>query len=280
MVTAVSHANSSRQIKSNKNVQAALHDKVVSTIYAKTLAGLTVNKLPSLARSTAVTIRVVNIWYPTPNLNAPFNGIGYLIPSTTPDNHEGILGVLFDSDREHRGRNYGGDTVPGTKLTVMMGGHYWDTEPSYMYDENKCINMAKRAVERHLQISEEDAAGAVATTKLCRDCIPQHTVGHRERMADAHHELLKAFKGNLSVVGGSYQTPGINSALRGAADIAYELSNKMVPHPVGNTGLQRFTRPMSESWIQDEKEIFPLKFGNPFKTIFRMLSADARSRLE
>ncbi|KAK3953147.1 hypothetical protein QBC32DRAFT_210870 [Pseudoneurospora amorphoporcata] len=261
------HPSERIAIKSSKSVQAALYDKVVSTIYAKTLAGLTVNKLPSLARSTAVTIRVVNIWYPTPNLNAPFNGIGYLIPSTTPHNPEGVLGVLFDSDREHRGRNYGGDTVPGTKFTVMMGGHYWGTEPSYMYDENKCIDMAKAAVERHLQISEEDAVGAVATTKLCHNCIPQHTVGHRERMANAHHELLKAFKGNLSVVGGSYQTPGINSSLRGAADIAYELANKMVPHPVGKTGLQRFTRPMSESWGQLEKKGFSLRFGNALRVI-------------
>lgn len=237
----------------------------MSTIYAKTLAGLTVNKLPSLARSTAVTIRVVNIWYPIPYLNAPFTGIGYLIPSTTPGNDEGVLGVLFDSDREHRGRNYGGDTVPGTKLTVMMGGHYWDTEPPYMHNAAKCIDMAKRAVERHLQISAEDAVGAVATTKLCRDCIPQHTVGHRERMANAHKELLRDFKGNLSVVGGSYQTPGINSALRGAADIGWELANKPTRHPVGQTGLQRFTTPFSECWEQDEKKNFELRFGNGFE---------------
>ncbi|KAK3355065.1 hypothetical protein B0H65DRAFT_417520 [Neurospora tetraspora] len=263
------HPSERIAIKSTKTVQNVLYDKVVSTIYAKTLAGLTVNKLPSLARSTAVTIRVVNIWYPTPNLNAPFNGIGYLIPSTTPHNEEGVLGVLFDSDREHRGRNYGGDTVPGTKFTVMMGGHYWDAEPSYMYDENKCIAMAKAAVERHLQIPEDDAAGAVATTKLCHNCIPQHTVGHRERMVNAHHELLRAFKGNLAVVGGSYQTPGINSALRGAADIAFEITGgfwgKYTGETVGKTGLQRFTRPMSESWKQAEKgdkEVFPLRFGN------------------
>ena len=229
------------------------------------------NKLPSLARSTAVTIRVVNIWYPTPNLTEPFNGIGYLIPSTTPDNVEGVLGVLFDSDREHRGRNYGGDTVAGTKFTVMMGGHYWDTEPSYMNDENKCIALAKAAVERHLRISKDDAAGAVATTKLCRNCIPQHTVGHRERMANAHQELLDAFKGKVAVVGGSYQTPGINSALRGAADIAFEIADKFHDtHPgetVGKTGLQRFTRPMSESWRYAKKEHFALRFGNPMPDV-------------
>lgn len=258
----MSLANSSCQVKSTRNKQNVLYDKVVSTIYAKTLAGLTVNKLPSLARSTAVTIRVVNIWYPTPNLNSPHHGIGYLIPSTTPNNEAGVLGVLFDSDREHRGRNYGGDTVPGTKFTVMMGGHYWDTEPSYMYDENKCIEMAKAAVERHLRIPKEATAGAVATTKLCHNCIPQHTVGHRERMASAHDELLRAFKGNLAVVGGSYQTPGINSALRGASDIAYQMSGFQVLETVGKTGLQRFTRPMSESWAQADKKTAWLRFGN------------------
>ena len=55
-------------------------------------------------------------------------GFGYLIPQSVPFelNPERALGVIFDSDISPDLHS----TVPaeklGTRLTVMMGGHWWD----------------------------------------------------------------------------------------------------------------------------------------------------------
>ncbi|KAK4221396.1 Protoporphyrinogen oxidase [Podospora fimiseda] len=211
------------------------YHKVVSTLFAKTLAKLCEYQLPSLEKSTATTIQVVNLWYPSPRLNHPYSGFGYLIPQTVSykENPECLLGVLFDSDREfvpdpsNPGTffNRGSDTVHGTKLTVMMGGHYWDELPEeFLPDAKTAAEQAKKAVARHLGWPDALAEHAVASTKLCRECIPQHMVGHIKRMKAADGELEWAFKGKLAVVGGSYQTPGVLSSLRGARDIAAQIS--------------------------------------------------------
>ncbi|KAK3328884.1 hypothetical protein B0H66DRAFT_487208 [Apodospora peruviana] len=256
-----------------------LHDKVLSTLFAGTLASLTQpkNLLPTLAKSEAVTIQIVNLWYPTPNLNHPASGFGYLIPQGVPyeQNPECALGVLFDSDREacfelnhplpgDPSNQTSADTVPGTKFTVMLGGHYWDHLPKNQWpDHAQSIEMAKSVLARHLRIPQEETDKAVASTKLCRECIPQHYVGHRARMAAAEQELQAAFRGKLAVLGGSYQNPGVAPSLRAAWDIARQVTleqgeelPKLTPDgvhvaekipkpffPVGLTGLGRVAKP-------------------------------------
>ena len=90
------------QLTTKENPHPLAYDKVISTILAKDLVALTGTALPALASETAVTIMVVNLWYPTPHLNAPNHGFGYLIPQATPfaQNPEFVLGAIFDSDRE------------------------------------------------------------------------------------------------------------------------------------------------------------------------------------
>lgn len=131
------------------------------------------------------------------------------------ENPECALGVIFDSDIQQT------KEVPGTKLTVMMGGHYWDSWP-ILPSEEMAGAMAKAVVERHLGIpAEEDV---VVGAKLCRDCIPQHTVGHFDRMRQAHYELLDTFKGQLTVAGPSYTTVGILPAMRAGFDAALRIA--------------------------------------------------------
>ncbi|KAK0731769.1 hypothetical protein B0H67DRAFT_501668, partial [Lasiosphaeris hirsuta] len=243
------HSTGLLAIAANGRFTPPLYDRVVSTLTAKTLASLTDNKLPSLADTHAVTIQLVSLWYPTPNLNAPHHGIGYLLPqSLAPSkNPEGVLGVLFDSDREALSPH---DTVLGTKFTVMMGGHLWDEMPADLWPSNKAvIKMAEEAVARHLNLTPEQTAGVRATTKVCRECIPQHYVGHWRRMVVARDELQAGFGGRLSVAGGSYQMPGVLGSIRGGRDIAQYLSGyydrripkkrPQVQSPVGDTGLDR-----------------------------------------
>ncbi|KAH9908896.1 hypothetical protein F4778DRAFT_767974 [Xylariomycetidae sp. FL2044] len=202
------------------------------------------NCLPSLAETHAVSIMVVNLWYPNPNLLADNHGFGYLVPTSTPDNDECILGVIFDSDLQIR------DERPGTKLTVMMGGHYWD-EWQHLPTEEMAIQMAKHALSRHLGISETE--DGIASARLCLECIPQHFVGHRERMSKAHYELLSAFKGQLMVAGPSYTSIGVIPAMRAGFDAAMRVARG---HGQPWIRLENHTEnPKTDSWARHLKEL-------------------------
>lgn len=168
------------------------YHKVISSLFSKTLSGITGGKLPSLANEEAVNMEVVNLFYPKPNLNAPHNGFGYLIPAGVDwqsVNPHGALGVIFDSDRDAlappdvdaNGQPTAPQT-PGTKLTVMLGGHHWkDLDPNNKQQwpsSSDAIMMAKSLVNTHLGISFDEPV--FASSKTAKNCIPQHYVGHRD----------------------------------------------------------------------------------------------------
>ncbi|KAI0382092.1 Protoporphyrinogen oxidase [Hypomontagnella monticulosa] len=212
----------------NRPRNAKQYDHVISTLFSKHLAEIVQpqGSLPSLAKTHAVTIMVVNLWFPNPDLLADNHGFGYLVPTSTPNNDDCILGVLFDSDLD----TY--DKRRGTKLTVMMGGHHWDGWTSYPTEE-MAQEMALQAVRRHLRIDPNERV--FASAKLCRDCLPQHYVGHRQRMRDAHHELQAAFHGRLSVAGPSYTAVGVIPAMRAGYDIAMRTARGRGPPWFRNT---------------------------------------------
>lgn len=157
---------------------------------------------------------VVNLYFSNPDL-LPVHGFGYLLPRSLQfeQNPEFGLGVVFDSDA-----SIGQDSVPGTKVTVMIGGHWWDGWDRYP-DEDEGALMAKTILKRHLGISEEPQAIRVG---LQKNCIPQYTVGHHARMTRGHQELQK-FKGKLRVAGNSYTGVGLNDCVRAAKDIVTSL---------------------------------------------------------
>ncbi len=176
-----------------------------------------------------MTVMVVNLYYADPSI-LPVHGFGYLIPRSVPwnQNPERALGVTFDSDA-----SIGQDTATGTKVTVMLGGHWWDDFGSYP-DEAEGAAMAKAVLKRHLKIEAEPHMVNVA---LQRDCIPQYTVGHEARMREAHNELMQAFKGKLAVAGNSYTGVGLNDCVRAAKDVVMAIQNA---GPGGVTGLEQF----------------------------------------
>ncbi|KPM43624.1 hypothetical protein AK830_g2913 [Neonectria ditissima] len=197
----------------NKDVVSSTYDKVISTLSAEHLAAAT-PKLPALAKSHSVDIMTVNLWFPEENLKPP--GFGYLIPRTVPDeqNPEKALGVFFDSDVQERGP----DEPAGTKLFVLMGGHHYEQPGAAPPSEADAILQARTLLERHLGIRRDAPCYAVAS--LAKQCIPQHYVGHQDRMRTAHAELVDAFKGRLAVAGGSYTRIGAVAALRAGYDVA------------------------------------------------------------
>ncbi|TLD35273.1 protoporphyrinogen oxidase [Venturia nashicola] len=204
---------------SSGTTQPATYDQVISTIFSHKVSHL-VNPgkqggeclLPSFLDTSAVTVSVVNLYYPDPNL-LPIRGFGYLIPQATPfaQNPELALGVVFDSEitREQ-------DTAPGTKVTVMLGGHWWDGWETLPTDD-ELVEKAKSILNRHLGITGQPEAFHVGTQK---DCIPQYTFGHVQRMKDAHYALLRNFGGRLKVAGNSYTGVGVNDCLMAAREIA------------------------------------------------------------
>ncbi|KAI5927619.1 hypothetical protein F4810DRAFT_272655 [Camillea tinctor] len=215
-VTALRHSDNKVTTSQTKNKPDS-YDQVICTLFSKHLAQIAQpqNSLRSLAETHAVTIMVVNLWYPNSTLLDSNHGFGYLVPTTTPDNDECVLGVLFDSDFQAR------DEPSGTKLTVMLGGHYWD-DWEHLPTEEMGVQMAIQAVKKHLGISEKEQVHASA--RLCRDCLPQHFVGHRERMKRAHYELHAAFKGKLMVAGPSYTSVGVIPAMRAGFDAAMRVA--------------------------------------------------------
>ncbi len=178
---------------------------------------------------------VVNLFYSNPSL-LPVHGFGYLIPRSVPfiANPELALGVVFDSDAA-----IGQDDIPGTKVTVMLGGHWWDGLESYP-DEEEGASMAKALLKRHLDIAEEPQAVNVG---LQKDCIPQYTVGHEQRMWKAS-EMLERFQGRLRVAGNSYTGVGLNDCVRAAKDVVTKLVDG-----TGRTGLEAFVGGRKWSWV-------------------------------
>lgn len=160
----------------------------------------------------------VNIWYPEPNLIPP--GIGYLIPRSCPpdENPERALGVMFDSNLlAERTAKEG-----GTKVYVLLGGHYYDDMP--IPSEEEAVEQAKTLLERHLGIPRDTPCAAFASLK--KECIPQHYVGHYKRITEANSQLEDKFHGTLAAVGGSFSRPGIMGALRSGHDIAQTIMAK------------------------------------------------------
>ncbi|EMC95737.1 hypothetical protein BAUCODRAFT_71155 [Baudoinia panamericana UAMH 10762] len=172
---------------------------------------------PLIPAIPSVTVMTVNLYYRTPGLNPP--GFGYVIPQATPfeNNPERALGVVFDTGYAPSPTDL--DLKRGTKLTVMLGGHWWNGWPSFP-DEKEGLALAQSVVQRHLGITEQPEAWQV---NMQKDCISQYTVGHEKKLKTAHSNLLREYKGRLRVAGSWMSGVGVNDCLRSAWDAARSL---------------------------------------------------------
>lgn len=228
---------------SNRETTDYDFDHIVSTISGNKLASIAsrspITNLSPLSCTSAVTVMVINLFFSNPNI-LPVHGFGYLLPRSVPfeQNPERALGVVFDSDA-----SIGQDDIPGTKVTVMLGGHWWDDFDAYP-DEDEGASMAKALLSRHLGIDEEPRAIRVS---LQRNCIPQYGVGHEARMEDASLRL-ESFKGRLRVAGSSFTGVGLNDCIRAARDVV-----KGLVDGTGKTGLESFVGGKKWSWFKPEE---------------------------
>lgn len=176
---------------------------MVSALGSSTLKYL-VPDLPNLSSNPSVTVGVVNLAFPS-DFSLPVKGFGYLIPRTVTasNNPHQVLGVIFDSDM------LGGQT----RVTVMMGGHYWNNSTIPSKDD-----LPRQALEtlRLHGLVPSDVEPVASRAQLQKDCIPQYAVGHVQRMAELHQELKQRYDGKLGVVGSSYSGVGINDCVLGS----------------------------------------------------------------
>ncbi|KAL2757642.1 hypothetical protein ACRALDRAFT_1060971 [Sodiomyces alcalophilus JCM 7366] len=227
-VTGLGYDESNNQVllSTSKTPSPIGYDKVISTINAKHLYQIAPAALPSLAESESVTITAVNLFYPKEGLNHPYRGLGYLVPRNDESHHDknGLLGVFFDSDAlpDSAGE------PKGTKLFVLLRGAHAEAD---------AIATARAVLRDHLGINPSEPCVAIA--RVNADCLPQHNVGHRDRMAQADADLASAFRGRLAVAGPSYAGVGIAGSIRAGFDIASHTTG-VLEGRVGSTGLAEF----------------------------------------
>jgi oxygen-dependent protoporphyrinogen oxidase len=160
---------------------------------------------------------VVNLYYPDPNL-LPVEGFGYLIPRSIPydQNPECGLGVIFASSSsvgkgpDPTSPEVSQDTAPGTKLTIMMGGHYWDGRQEYP-DHDTAVKMARSMLKRHMNITDTPT---LARSRLQKDAIPQYTVGHLDRMYALSSAVRHEFDNRLVLAGNWYNGVGVGDCVK------------------------------------------------------------------
>lgn len=211
--------------------QLMSHRKVIWTAAHNTLRNL--SGAESLPKMDSETVMTVNLYYKTPDMHPP--GFGYLIPLATPaeQNPENALGVVFDDSystgladldpevKLHNPPIHDSVNGRGTKLTVIIGGHYWSDWTSYPSKEEG-IKMAKEVVKRHLKITEEPL---VSASTLQLDCIPRYAVGHHDRVAETHKWLMDRFSGRVKAAGSWVDGVGVNDCLRSAWNAVYNLDD-------------------------------------------------------
>jgi oxygen-dependent protoporphyrinogen oxidase len=204
----------------------------------------TIQKLKSFDYAT--TVMVVNLYYSNPNLLSR-SGFGYLIPRSTPasENQECGLGVIFASESSSgreiaecedagagawriKSQPVEQDTAKGTKLTVMMGGHYWDHfRPGDYPDHETAISMACNMLKRHLGITDKPA---IARARLQQDAIPQYTVGHLDRMYELSRTVKRDFDQRLVLTGNWYNGVGVGDCIKqGIMAATYGVGYKLPP---------------------------------------------------
>lgn len=149
--------------------------------------------------------------------------------------------AYMENVTEMEDKQIGQDSAPGTKLAVMLGGHWWDGwSESDLPSENEGIEMAKSVIARHLGITEEPV---VAKARLQRDCIPQYQIGYRDDMARIHQDLANDFGGRMKVTGVWWQGGvGLNDCVMGAREISRGIREGWD----GETGLEKYVG--EEKW--------------------------------
>lgn len=248
--------NAGIQVTTADSTAPQKHSHVISALAPWNLNRITGSDKDLVPEIPSVTVMTVNLYFRTPNLHEPGFGYLIPQATPFEANPERALGVVFDNayspsphdvdpsnwhelnadqlkEARESGRminvndfawynmpekpNVQDDVkVRGTKVTVMLGGHWWNGWPAFP-DEKEGVALARSLLQRHLGITEEPEASRV---NLEKDCIPQYIVGHETRLKKAHNNIWREYKGRLRVAGNWMSGVGVNDCLRSAYEVA------------------------------------------------------------
>ena len=108
-----------------------------------------------------------------------------------------------------------------TVLTVMMGGHSFDKYFSQNCTEEALVEIATENVQKILKIDSQPDMHRVA---VLRDCIPQHTVGHKHRVDDIL-AYIRREELPLFLIGNAFKGTGINDVIFSAKETVDQVLN-------------------------------------------------------
>ncbi|XP_054258959.1 protoporphyrinogen oxidase [Macrosteles quadrilineatus] len=184
----------------NGVTSSRVFDHVICSLPATTLSQLVNDQHPKLSKELSeiksVTVAVVNVAFKGKHLK--HNAFGFLVP---PREKLPILGVIFDSC------NFEFDDY--TVLTVMMGGHWFEEYFGSSATEQSVQDTALEQISSILNINEKPA---FTHASILRNCIPQYTIGHYDRVKRVM-SYIKEHKMPLTVIGASYNGVGINDVI-------------------------------------------------------------------
>lgn len=190
-------------------------DHVISTVPCYELGKIFRKSKPShpslwklFETMSSTDIQVTNLMYRSPVMN--LEAFGFLVPSAEKS-VEGLLGVVFDTCSFPQGENR-------QILTVM-------SKPSQEQGEHS-IEQILSFLQTTLQIKKSPDDHYI---ELLRNCIPQYTVGHYEKV-DALRRYIKAANLPLTIAGASCDGVSVNDAIlsgRKAAE-AYDVTEYSV----------------------------------------------------
>lgn len=157
------------------------------------------------------------------------NGFGFLVPIRNA-NPESLLGVIFDSDTELDAQKFFGGSavgqVPYEKVTLMMGGHYFNTRgiPSNSINlsavRNVLSNILRVKLDKYNLVLRDEAAESsknvtldendlLISYNLHTNCIPQYNVGFLDRVDEMVRLVAEMSNKKVSIGGTSLGKLGV-----------------------------------------------------------------------
>ncbi|XP_005400314.1 PREDICTED: protoporphyrinogen oxidase [Chinchilla lanigera] len=188
-------------------------DHIISALPASELSKLLPAEAAPLAHIlstiTAVSVAVVNLQYRGAHL--PVQGFGHLVPSSEDPV---VLGIVYDSIAfpEQDGSS------PGLRVTVMLGGSWLHTleASGCALSQELFLQQAQDAVATQLGLKEQPSHCLV---HLHKNCIPQYTLGHWQKMESAV-QFLAAQRLPLTLAGASYNGVAVNDCIESGRQAA------------------------------------------------------------
>jgi oxygen-dependent protoporphyrinogen oxidase len=186
-------------------------DHVISCLPSNELASILQSTCPEISallnQIPFVDIATVNLGYSENVIPSSIRGFGYLIP---PSEQEEVLGVTFDSVTFPR------DSKSGVcYLTVMLGGDrdiHKNVVDVSNTSEKALLEISLRHLKQRLAISKQPTQVLI---KVCKNAIPQYTLGHTQRL-NTIRNLLQQKLPRLQIAGNSYEGVGINDSITSA----------------------------------------------------------------